>query len=70
MNVDVKLAAAIVEACCILHNFVRDRDGYNFQHTLTVVGLEDLETTAQFTRSCNFIRDSFANYFVDIGKVP
>jgi hypothetical protein len=70
MNVDVKLAVSIVKTCCLLHNFVRVRDGYNFEQTLTVVGLENFEVTGAVTRSCNSTRDSFANYFISTGKVP
>lgn len=43
MNVKVEFATQIVKAYCILHNFVRVRDGYNFEDTLTVVGLSDVE---------------------------
>ncbi|KAF0752545.1 protein ALP1-like [Aphis craccivora] len=35
INVNIDFTEDIIKACCILHNFVRERDGYNFEHTLT-----------------------------------
>jgi hypothetical protein len=32
----------IVKASVVLHNFVRERDGYKFEDALTVTGLEDV----------------------------
>ena len=32
----------IVEACLVLHNFVRERDNYNFENAMTMTGLEDV----------------------------
>ncbi|CAH4034421.1 unnamed protein product [Pieris brassicae] len=40
MNVNIHLAMKIVRSCCILHNFVRSRDGYSYEDTLTVTGFE------------------------------
>lgn len=31
LNVDVSLAEDIIKTCCILHNYVRGRNGYNFK---------------------------------------
>jgi hypothetical protein len=42
LNVSVGLATRIVQACCVLHNFVRERDGYHFEHTLSINGLQPL----------------------------
>lgn len=72
LNVDIDLAVSIVKTCSILHNFVRVRDGYNFEETLTVVGFQNLNPSYRPTcnRSFNSIRDTFANYFVTTGKVP
>lgn len=41
MNVNVELAVCIVKACCILHNFIRVRDGFNFENTLSIVMMCD-----------------------------
>lgn len=73
MNVHVELAASIVKACCILLNFVRMRDGYRFEHTLYIEGLENVNNVTEnhgITRSGNTVRDRFANYFIsEAGKV-
>jgi hypothetical protein len=44
LNVKLDLAQNIIKACCMLHNFVRSRDGYRYDDTLIVQGLDDLET--------------------------
>jgi hypothetical protein len=36
MNVTTDLAVQIVKTCCLLHNYVRCRDGYNFTETLSI----------------------------------
>lgn len=74
MNVNVELAVCIVKACCILHNFIRVRDGFNFENTLSIEGLENVNEVNirnnNVTRSGNTIRDKFANYFIsDAGKL-
>ncbi|KAB0800839.1 hypothetical protein PPYR_06578 [Photinus pyralis] len=40
LNVDEDLTDSIVKTCC-LHNFVRERDGYQLEDTITVEGLVD-----------------------------
>ncbi|CAI6356703.1 unnamed protein product [Macrosiphum euphorbiae] len=65
----------IIKACCVLHNFVRKRDGSNYD--------EDIADTAYINNLDNFqghgrhinrngmeIRDNFANYFINQGAVP
>jgi len=34
MLVDPNFAVKITKACCVLHNFVRRRDGFNFEDSL------------------------------------
>uniref|UniRef100_A0A0P4VZE0 DDE Tnp4 domain-containing protein n=1 Tax=Scylla olivacea TaxID=85551 RepID=A0A0P4VZE0_SCYOL len=46
LNVSLSLAEDIIKACCVLHNFVRDRDGVRIEDTLTVEGLFDMEPAA------------------------
>lgn len=76
MNVSVELAVCIVKASCILHNFIRVRDGYKFENTLFTEGLEPLHEVNNIqrhndvTRCGTSIRDKFAQYFIsDAGKV-
>jgi hypothetical protein len=45
LNTSVHFAEDIVKACCTLHNFVRQRDGYNFHDSLHVRGFEDIADT-------------------------
>jgi len=42
LNVSPDFAVVIVKACVVLHNFVRERDGYKFEDALTVTGLENV----------------------------
>ena len=42
LNVSPDFAVYIVKACVVLHNFVRERDGYKFEDALTLTGLEDV----------------------------
>jgi len=43
MNVRTALAEDIIKAACILHNYVRCKDGYKFEDSLTVEGVGALE---------------------------
>ncbi|XP_066598912.1 uncharacterized protein [Prorops nasuta] len=60
----------IVKACCILNNFVRKRDGINFEDTETC----DLDNINEFGNAPRgnglTVRDYFANYFMTAGSVP
>jgi hypothetical protein len=71
IDVAVPFAVDIVK-CCVLHNFVRERDGYNFEDTLTIAGFEetDLELGININRSVNRYRNALTNYFVNGGAVP
>ncbi|XP_050532495.1 uncharacterized protein LOC126900658 [Daktulosphaira vitifoliae] len=71
MNTSVELSIKIVKACCILHNFVRNRDGFRFEDTLSINGFESLNDSIDvYNRSGNILRDQFANYFIsEAGKV-
>lgn len=55
-----------VKACCVLHNYVRDRDGYNPQDTLTIgASVEDVPNSYSVRggMSANENRNLFADYF-------
>lgn len=44
------LSEDIVKTCCVLHNFVMDRDGYNVEDTLSVEGTFDMEPVSASAR--------------------
>jgi hypothetical protein len=67
INVSPDFAEDIVKACCMLHNFVLQKEGYQFEDTLEIHEFEDV----QGGRSANDIRNMFACYFMsDNGAVP
>lgn len=72
LNVSLDFSVDIVKACCILHNFVRQRDGYNYDHTLTCADLDDLTVCHdRSSRSVNTTREAFATFFMSPeGQVP
>uniref|UniRef100_A0A8C5LX18 DDE Tnp4 domain-containing protein n=1 Tax=Leptobrachium leishanense TaxID=445787 RepID=A0A8C5LX18_9ANUR len=73
LDVNVDFAVDIVKSCCVLHNFIRDRDGYNFGDSLSILGLEDHDDTDRcpVNRTLNRFRDALANYFCTAsGQVP
>ncbi len=59
----------IVKACFILHNFVRKRDGINFEDSETYPYV-DVHDFGPFPRGRGLeIRDYFAAYFMGPGAV-
>lgn len=73
LNVETNLAVDIVKACCVLHNFIRVRDGFDYEDTLTVVGFEDFRQglcNRGGGQSNASIRDNFSQYFLGVGSVP
>lgn len=73
INVKPDFAVAIVKACVVLHNFVRDRDGYQVEDTDFITGLEDVprQTQSRGGLTPNNIRNILSDYFVsNIGAVP
>lgn len=72
-NANFDLSILLVKTCCALHNFIRDRDGFNFEDTMT--GLFDIEQNPSGpSRAPNQLiqtRNKLAEYFVsDTGSVP
>lgn len=66
LNVKLDLAQIIIKACCILHNFVRVRDGYRryrYDDTLIVQGLENIENinVTRGSQTAQTVRDSTQN---------
>jgi hypothetical protein len=68
LNVSPDFEVVIVKASVVLHNFVRERDGYTckFEEPLTVTGLEDVPD-GQSVRgglTANNVRNKVADYFL------
>ncbi|XP_054263766.1 uncharacterized protein LOC128987093 [Macrosteles quadrilineatus] len=72
LNVEVDFAIEIVKACCILHNYVRDKDGVQFQDTLYRFPSfhEEDEPPRRGRNYASNVRNIFADYFVNEGAVP
>ena len=71
LNVDTELAENLIKVDCLLHNFVRKRDGYKFEDTFSAEGLNDMVSYPnQGGRFANVIRERFGQYFMsDVGKL-
>lgn len=74
LNVHVNFAVDIVKACVVLHNYVRARDGYSVEDTLTVQGLHEMPSNnliPQGGRGANVVRNVLSDYFTTpAGSVP
>lgn len=74
INLDPDFATDIVKACVVLHNFVRDRDGYETENTMFISGFQNISTStgerARAGIAAKNVRDVLSDYFVtDIGSV-
>lgn len=71
LDVDLEFCDVIVKTCCLLHNFVRRRDGYRFEDLLSCP-LESIP--CQGTRGSMIgieVRDTFTRYFCSSeGSLP
>lgn len=74
MDVKLDLVISIIKCCCVLHNYVRARDGYMYEDTLVINGLCDFDnrnTIRQGGRTLTQRRNVMAEYFVsNAGAVP
>lgn len=73
INVEPNFAVEIVKACVVLHNFIRDRDGYQPEDCDFITGLYDIprETQSRGGLTPNNIRNILSDYFVsNTGAVP
>ncbi|XP_063842378.1 uncharacterized protein LOC135090053 [Scylla paramamosain] len=71
LNVNIDFAENIIKACCILHNYVRAREGYRYEDTLyraPLVGLRE-GNVPRGGGSATSTRDRYADYFVSEGKL-
>ncbi|KAJ8933270.1 hypothetical protein NQ314_014098 [Rhamnusium bicolor] len=64
LNVSIEFAEDIVKACCILHNFVRQRDGFNFHDTLNITGPENIENIHMPVLRKITTRDKLKHFFL------
>ncbi|CAK1592530.1 unnamed protein product [Parnassius mnemosyne] len=70
INVNLDLVSCIIKTCCALHNYVRERDGYKFEDTLSIPGFEEVPNGFQrATRRGASYRDVFADYFTTEGQL-
>jgi hypothetical protein len=72
INVSPDFAVDIVKACTVLHNIVREKNGYNFEDILTTTGLDNLPNGQIVSGglATNRIWDASAEYFVsDVGSL-
>jgi hypothetical protein len=74
LDVKVETAIWIVKACTALHNFVREKDGFNFEDNETTdIGLHNPPNvhTRRGGASANLVRTAFVDYFLtEVGSVP
>lgn len=72
LNVNLDLANSIILACCMLHNYVRQRDGGRDEDSIYTPPFDDLSgvTAPRPNIYAKEVRDKFANYFVNEGKLP
>ena len=68
LNVDISLAENIVKAACVLHDYVRSEDGYEFDDTLTIEGVTPFRhshaMSSRGSRDALSICKKFADYFI------
>lgn len=71
MTIPPDFATLVTKTACVLHNFVRRRDGYNFEDTLSHYFYElPFNTPHRSNNLGRNIRDNFAEYFVSpVGEV-
>lgn len=61
----------VIKAACVLHNFVRVRDGINFEDAVSYQDLREVEFAINIQRLARTIRDNFATYFTNPeGELP
>lgn len=72
LNVDIDLAEKIVKALCVLHNFVRLRDGHSEDDFLSTCNIETVkrDATSRGNPRALDAREKFTQYFVNIAPLP
>lgn len=70
MLVEPDFVDVITQACCVLHNFVRNRDGLNYEESETYPFCDVQNFGTGPRQQGHEIRDYFARYFLGPGAVP
>lgn len=72
LDVETKLADDVVKSCCVLHNFVRRKDGIRVEDECYECPLNDISCIGlRSDTGGTEVRDYFANYFVSPeGSLP
>lgn len=64
LEVEVNFAQLITQTCCVLHHFVRKKDGIHFEDTIYECPIEDIPNRGTRADGLGIAtRDYFANYF-------
>lgn len=71
LNVKIDFVNSIIKACCILHNFIRTRDGYRFDDTLSCPLTDNLGPcdNRNNPKSAIRYRELFAEHFMTDGRL-
>lgn len=71
INVNTDLINDIIKSACILHNFVRDKDGYSFEDSLNNPLTESIarDSVRRNNTTALRYRELFADYFMNEGRV-
>lgn len=71
LDVNIDFAENIVKAICVLHNYVRTRDGYSYEDTFDTTPLSNLTgtPTGRAIRVADNVRAKFMDYFINEGSV-
>lgn len=69
--VEPDFADEIIKACCILHNYVRQRVGASFEDMESNFLVDDLIIRGAPPRAQGIeVRDAYADYFMGPGSIP
>jgi hypothetical protein len=69
LNVSPEYAVVVVKACVVLHNFVRQRDGYKFEDSLAVTDVPDGQSVGGGI-TLNSARNRVTDYFLADAGAP
>ena len=57
----------LIKACCILHNYIRQKDGASFEDMESSLLVDDLDVQRVPARAHGIeVRDAYADYFMGI----